>query len=133
MGQLAENGSLKADDLFRVVPEVGRLLLVLGPIELAIQDHYQYDEKKSIAAWDRPFGKWEFNDLHDKYEEWYLKHSRMLEQEPRLVTGFLSVGKRMLVRILEGLGDDFLQTASRLTTTRRYQLNSSHSRDLESD
>jgi hypothetical protein len=82
MAGLAIGHYLSWDDLFGVVPEVGRLLVVLDPIEREIRDYWQEHEKNPIADWDRPVGKWEFKDLSKKYLEWYEKHRSMLEQEP---------------------------------------------------
>jgi hypothetical protein len=71
MGALMRQGYISADDLFRVIPEMGRLLAVLIPIELAILEYWSPAEGASIAEWDRPVGKWEFRELWREYQEWY--------------------------------------------------------------
>ena len=82
MGRLMMKDYLDSNDLFGVVPEVGRLLVVLRPIEHEIEKFWQEHEKNPIADWDRPVGKWEFDGLWKKYLEWYEKHSSIFEQKP---------------------------------------------------
>lgn len=82
MGQLLKANYLDSSDLFGVVPEAGRLLVVLGPIEEEITKYWRDHEKNPIADWDRAVGKWEFKDLRQKYIEWYKEHSDILEQKP---------------------------------------------------
>lgn len=81
MGLLLIKDYLDSDDLFEVVPEVGRLLVVLRPIEDEIKKFWQEQEKNPVADWDRPVGKWEFDDLRKKYLEWCEKHSSIFEQK----------------------------------------------------
>lgn len=73
MGGLMKQGYLKPDDLFRVIPEMGRLLVVLIPIEVAILEYWSKAEGAPIAEWDAPVGKWEFRDLYREYLKWYSK------------------------------------------------------------
>lgn len=79
MAGLAMGHYLSWNDLFSVVPEVGRLLVVLDPIEREIRDYWQEHEEDPIADWDRPVGKWEFSKLSEKYLEWYEENRPMLE------------------------------------------------------
>jgi hypothetical protein len=74
MGLLIEQGYLSEDEFFGVDPEVGRQLAVLIPIEKAVQEYWMQRETNPIAAWDKPFPKWEFNQLWTKYELWYHRH-----------------------------------------------------------
>jgi hypothetical protein len=76
MGLMMMSGYLTSKDLFGVIPETGRLLAVLIPIELAIQKHWIDREQNPIAEWDHPVGKWEFNILWEKYQIWYKKYGR---------------------------------------------------------
>jgi hypothetical protein len=66
MGTLMRQGYIKPDDLFGVIPEMGRLLIVLIPIEIAIREYWSNAESAPIAEWDRPVGKWEFRELFDQ-------------------------------------------------------------------
>jgi len=77
MGSLIKSGYLTSDEFFGVVPETGRLLVVLMPIEMEIIKYWTQKEqiqKEPIAEWDHPFGKWEFNDLWKQYKAWHLKN-----------------------------------------------------------
>jgi hypothetical protein len=67
MGWLLQKGYFTPDELFGVIPEAGRLLLVLMPIEIAIKEHFSSVESPPLADWDRPVGKWEFRDLWTEY------------------------------------------------------------------
>jgi hypothetical protein len=58
MGALVKQGYISSDDLFRVIPEMARLLTVLIPIELAILKYWSDAEGAPIAVWDKPVGKW---------------------------------------------------------------------------
>jgi hypothetical protein len=71
MGALMKQGYISPDDLFRVIPEMGRLLAVLVPIELAILEYWKDAEGTPVAEWDRPVGKWEFRDLWLEYDKWH--------------------------------------------------------------
>jgi hypothetical protein len=88
MSALVERGYLSYDDWFRVMPEVGRHLVVLHPIEQAINEYWDRKEREEcstwdgekcvdnrIAIWDRPWSKWEFEGLLPKYENWYRKNA----------------------------------------------------------
>jgi arsenate reductase-like glutaredoxin family protein len=85
MGVLIDAGYFTDDEFFGVVPETGRLLAILIPIEYEI---VQYFTEKStqkhpqLPEWDRPFGKWEFNNLRKRYKTWYSKRSRSFEMKP---------------------------------------------------
>ena len=81
-GSLIEAGYLTPDDFFGVVPETGRLLAVLNPIEIAIREEFS-KEGNRIGEWDHPFPKWEFTKLLERYRTWYKgpgKLKRNLEQ-----------------------------------------------------
>ncbi len=71
-GTLIDLGYLSEDEFFSVDPEAGRQLVVLIYIEKAILDHYS--DRNSIADWDHPFPKFEFNTLWPRYQRWYKKH-----------------------------------------------------------
>jgi hypothetical protein len=80
MGLLTMSGYMKPEDLFGVIPEMGRYLMVLTPIELAIQ---RLDsEEKPIADWDHRVGKWEFNYLWSEYLRWFKKNRNKIELNP---------------------------------------------------
>jgi hypothetical protein len=90
LGPMITNGYLKCNDVFGVVPEMGRLLAVLVPIEIAIQEKHR-KSSPSVADWDSPFPKWEFQELWPKYFEWFsragktcLKLQRINWADPRL-------------------------------------------------
>jgi hypothetical protein len=72
-GLMIESGYLTADVVFDVIPEMGRLLSVLIPIERAIQKYWTDKGQSRIAEWDRPFPKWEFNRLWEQYQAWFKK------------------------------------------------------------
>ena len=74
MGSLIDTGYLTADEFFTANPEAGRQLAVLTFIEKAIQEYWAQSPSASIAEWDRPFPKFEFNTLWPLYEEWFRKH-----------------------------------------------------------
>lgn len=79
MGLLVSTKMLSSNTLFGVVPEMGRLLAVLIPIEMQISKYWREREKKSIAQWDRPFEKWEFNELWSKYLDWNMHRGNKYE------------------------------------------------------
>jgi hypothetical protein len=80
-GAMIFNGYLRPADVFGVVPEMGRLLAVLYPIEIEIQRQMS-DKSRSIADWDKPFPKWEFKALWPMYLKWFRKTGwRLLEFE----------------------------------------------------
>lgn len=74
MGSLITSGHLTPDELFRVVPEAPRLLIVLLPIEEAILDHYRRKEAHQIGEWDIPSPKWEFRSIWVNYKKWHKTH-----------------------------------------------------------
>jgi hypothetical protein len=71
MGSLMRHGYINPNDLFGVVPEAGRLLLVLTPIEIAIAEYWSRKEGTPVAAWDHAMGKWEFKELWQAYQDWW--------------------------------------------------------------
>ncbi len=73
LGPLITNKYLKSEDVFGVVPEMGRLLAVLYPIEIAIQNKEREKAAAGIADWDSPFPKWEFKELWREYFDWFNK------------------------------------------------------------
>jgi hypothetical protein len=78
-GLLTMRGYMRPEDLF-VVPEMGRYLMVLTPIELAILQ--KSDFEKPIADWDHPAVKWEFNYLWSEYMRWFKKNSNKIKLNP---------------------------------------------------
>lgn len=76
MGALIQAGYLTADEFFRVVPEAGRLLVILWPIEKEIERFWASSESRPLQDWDHPFPKWEFSVLWDAYGPWYRSHSK---------------------------------------------------------
>ena len=82
LGLLLRSGYLTPDDVFGFIPEVGRLLAVLMPIERAIQRYWECREPSPIAEWDRPFGKLWFNEVWDDYQAWYAKRKPMHNPKP---------------------------------------------------
>lgn len=79
MGYLVQTGHLTPDELFGVVPEAGRLLIVLMPLDIAIMKFMTQRQGEPITEWDRPFGKWEFNFLWEAYKKWYKKNHKNYE------------------------------------------------------
>ncbi len=74
MGALIESGYLLPDEFFKVVPEVGRQLAVLIPVEVAIRNHWSEKEIPHLANWDYPVPKWEFKNLWKNYIAWFEKN-----------------------------------------------------------
>lgn len=58
---------------------MGRLLIVLIPIEIAIREYWSDAESAPIAEWDRPVGKWEFRELFDQYTSWHEKSGKRFD------------------------------------------------------
>jgi hypothetical protein len=56
VGYMLHAKYITPDDLFAVVPEASRLLLVLDPLEQAIVKHFR-DQEVPSAEWDRPSSK----------------------------------------------------------------------------
>jgi hypothetical protein len=71
------NGFFQAEDVFGVVPEMGRLLAVLNPIERKVQTTIEERSEERdycgppVTAFDLPFPKWEFEELWDMYLDWF--------------------------------------------------------------
>jgi hypothetical protein len=78
MGLMAISGYIKWDDLFGVIPEMGRYLAVLVPIELEIVQHWRPKENERIADWDVPVAKWEFTRILEEYIAWQKRKSSEL-------------------------------------------------------
>lgn len=78
MGYLMQLGYIKRNDLFGAVPEAGRLLIILIPIEIAIQKQWAGDKDVVVADWDSSVGKWEFNHLWREYLRWYKDERKNL-------------------------------------------------------
>jgi hypothetical protein len=76
MGLLIQEGYLSPREFFYVVPETGRLLAVLQPIEDAIQEHFSHEPP--LASWDHPFGKLEFKNLVATYRTWFDQEGKRL-------------------------------------------------------
>lgn len=72
MGYLMTQRYITANDLFGVVPEAGRLLAVLGPIERSVARHFR-EAEKPIAEWDVAFYKIGFGPLMSRYEKWFKR------------------------------------------------------------
>jgi hypothetical protein len=82
-GAMVFNGYLRPGDVFGTVPEIGRLLAVLIPVEIEIQRLRVSDSSRSVAGWDNPFPKWEFQALWAMYLKWFRKTGKwLLELEP---------------------------------------------------
>lgn len=81
MGLMTMSGYMKSDDLFGVIPEMGRYLMVLTPIEMAIKEIADSQEK-GCADWDHAAGKWEFNYLWRQYLNWYERNRNTIVLEP---------------------------------------------------
>ena len=97
MGLLAMSGYMNPEDLFGVIPEMGRYLMVLTPIELAIKARLD-SENEPIADWDQPVAKWEFNYIWSQYLRWYKKNKNKIELKP------LDFSSRGFERLQEALG-----------------------------
>lgn len=78
MSLLVYRKYLNEDDLFGVDPEIGRQMVVIIPIDIAIQRHFMNSEKYSISSWDIPAPKWEFRFLWPRYLRWYKKKGHKL-------------------------------------------------------
>jgi len=72
MGYMMIKGYVGPDDLFSVVPEMPRLLLVLAPIERAVCEHFEAIEP-AVAEWDAPFDKLVFESIDERYLKWYKR------------------------------------------------------------
>ncbi len=60
-----------------MIPEAPRYLMVLEPIERAIQKHYSDRRiENPLYRWDRPFGKWEFPKIWEEYIKWYREEGK---------------------------------------------------------
>jgi len=85
MGLMAISGYLSWDDLFGVIPEMGRYLAVLIPIERAILQHWYTKETERIADWDVPVAKPEFPRIFKEYIKWQKRKNwqkRLSLEEP---------------------------------------------------
>lgn len=78
MGLLVSRKYLEEKDLFGVDPEMGRQMMVIIAIDLAIQDYFRNSEKYSVAPWDTSSPKWELGYLWPKYKKWYKKTGHRL-------------------------------------------------------
>lgn len=78
MGLLVSRKYLDEEDLFRVDPEIGRQLLVIIPIDRAIQKYFENAEGVSVSEWDNPAAKWELAFLLPRYIKWYNKKGHRL-------------------------------------------------------
>jgi hypothetical protein len=74
MGLMAISGYIEWDDLFGVIPEMGRYLTVLIPIEVAIVQQWRPQETERIADWDVPVAKWEFTRILGEYKKSHKKN-----------------------------------------------------------
>ncbi|MCV6608581.1 MAG: hypothetical protein OIF32_10235, partial [Campylobacterales bacterium] len=83
-GTMMLKGHITRDDFFEIIPEAGRILAVLIPIEEEIR--LKYSEGSKIADWDIPFGKNNLENLLIAYEEWFKKkHKEVTEQKSRFL------------------------------------------------
>jgi cbb3-type cytochrome oxidase subunit 3 len=62
---------LSPDDVFSTNPEAGRLLQVLIPLENAVIERYQDNDRRSGENWDLVARKWELEELFRRYIEWF--------------------------------------------------------------
>jgi hypothetical protein len=76
MGFLLKLKYLTPSELFSVIPEAGRILAVLSPIEIELMKREESGSR--IADWDRRAGKWAFYYLWNEYTKWYKKEGRNL-------------------------------------------------------
>ena len=77
-----------------MVPELGRYLVVLIPIEAELMKFWDKSEGQppnsqwsgrdagNIPAWDHPYPKWEFNLLWPAYNRWFQKNEHRLSLHP---------------------------------------------------
>jgi hypothetical protein len=91
-------GLLTHQEFFSVVPEVGRYLAVLVPIEDELKKYWDEQEEKvcstwnrtaceqrRIANWDQACPKWEFDGLMRAYEDWFPRNQDKFQPvAPRL-------------------------------------------------
>jgi hypothetical protein len=91
-------GYLKPDQVFEVMPESGRYLAVLAPLEDAINRFFEkkeenesigWDGKKwesdthrRIADWDHSCPKWELRSMTEAYEKWFSKPENQRKFRP---------------------------------------------------
>lgn len=82
-------GYLKPDQVFAVMPESGRYLAVLAPLEDAINCFFDKKEEnegigwdgnkwgpntnRRISDWDHSCPKWELRSMSEAYEKWFNK------------------------------------------------------------
>jgi hypothetical protein len=78
MGYLMNEKYITRKDLFSVIAEAGRLLIVLDPIERSILHLYHNREKAPLADWDQPFMKVGFDGVWVKYCDWFADWGRLL-------------------------------------------------------
>lgn len=69
MGYMMLNGYISRNDLFGVIAEAKRILIVLVPIEKSIIEYFQ--DEPSLGDWDVSFPKIAFDRLIAEYDEWF--------------------------------------------------------------
>lgn len=91
MGYAIQAKYLSWDEFFGVVPEAGRHLIVLYPIEKELIDYWREREATAqtdwvkipegydLPAWDRAAPKCELKFLADEYEKWFKRNKEKLE------------------------------------------------------
>jgi hypothetical protein len=64
------------DDLFGLIPEAKRLLIVLIPIEKAIIEKFSLTEESIGVKWDIPVSK-KLVELEKRYDQWLSKQKHL--------------------------------------------------------
>jgi len=77
MGYMLYAKYITPDDLFAVVPEAPRLLLVLNPLERAIVKRF-HNQESSGAEWDRPSSKLYLEHVNKAFLHWFKKTGHKL-------------------------------------------------------
>jgi hypothetical protein len=72
VGYMLHAKYITRDDLFAVVPEAPRLLLVIKPIEAAIVDHF-HGQESPTTEWDRPSSKLYLGNVEKEFAPWFKK------------------------------------------------------------
>jgi hypothetical protein len=91
-------GYLKPDQVFAVMPESGRYLAVLAPLEDAINrffdkkeenegigwngKHWDPHNDRRISDWDHSCPKWELRSMTEAYEKWFNKPENQRKFRP---------------------------------------------------
>jgi hypothetical protein len=87
-GYLLSERRITPDDVFSAIPETGRLLEVLIPLENAVIAYYDQGAVTARSApWDVTARKWELDYLFAQYEKWFAKNElKRFGPHPQLPT-----------------------------------------------